>query len=124
MGFAASHHVWAPQLADLLAAPAAATGEAPPQQQGKQQEQQQQKQQQQQQGQASPMVVCVLDNRGVGRSSSPTERRDYSTAAMAADALQVRQGHAPPLPLLSVSRLLQRLLPRGLAAYSAAAATC
>ena len=75
MGFAASHAAWAPQLADLLAAPGNEGG-----------------------GDnggcaRSPCVVCALDNRGVGKSASPP-REDYSTAAMADDALQARP---PPL---------------------------
>lgn len=39
--------------------------------------------------------VCVFDNRGVGRSSVPQSRKDYSTEIMAADtqALMVRQSH-------------------------------
>lgn len=113
MGFAASHQAWAPQIADLLSEPThggggSSTGGAnaggrqesngaaeggdlengtgaagqPPQQQPVQQ-------QQSQQPRPSPMVVCVLDNRGVGRSSSPEQRAHYSTAAMAADARQV-----------------------------------
>lgn len=66
MGFAASHQAWAPQVADLLNISNGSSGAAAGQQQ-----------QQEQEEQASPMVVCVLDNRGVGRSSAPTERRDY-----------------------------------------------
>lgn len=33
----------------------------------------------------APMVMCLLDNRGVGQSSSPQNTRDYSTALMASD---------------------------------------
>lgn len=119
MGFAASHQAWAPQVADLLLAPAdsssssgggSANGNGSParpaavQQQQQQQKRELRGQQQQQAEQAdggeageaevqlepSPCVVCVLDNRGVGHSTAPTERRDYSTPAMAEDALQVR----------------------------------
>ena len=61
-------------------------------QQQQQQEQHQQQQQQQQGGghqRASPMLVCILDNRGVGRSGSPTQWRGYTTTTMAQDVLRV-----------------------------------
>jgi hypothetical protein len=35
------------------------------------------------------MVVCILDNRGVGNSSSPVKQQAYSTTLMAQDALAV-----------------------------------
>eukprot|EP00877_Chromochloris_zofingiensis_P007062 jgi/Chrzof1/2609/Cz11g22100.t1 len=37
----------------------------------------------------SPFQVCIIDNRGVGNSSSPAKKREYSTASMAQDVLQV-----------------------------------
>jgi hypothetical protein len=37
----------------------------------------------------APMVMCLLDNRGVGQSSSPRNTRDYNTAVMAADVYAV-----------------------------------
>lgn len=36
-----------------------------------------------------PLQVCAFDNRGVGRSSCPEDRRRYSTEAMARDAAAV-----------------------------------
>jgi pimeloyl-ACP methyl ester carboxylesterase len=36
-----------------------------------------------------PMVACAIDNRGVGRSSIPRSKKDYSTKAMARDAMAV-----------------------------------
>lgn len=35
------------------------------------------------------MVVCIMDNRGVGNSSSPVNQQAYSTKSMAQDALAV-----------------------------------
>jgi pimeloyl-ACP methyl ester carboxylesterase len=35
------------------------------------------------------MVVCLLDNRGVGDSSAPQRKDAYSTTAMAQDVLAV-----------------------------------
>lgn len=63
MGFAASSVAWAPQLADLLCG----TGD----------------------DQTPAMAVCVLDNRGIGRSGAPTSLTAYSTGIMALDVLQV-----------------------------------
>eukprot|EP00892_Ulva_mutabilis_P010834 jgi/Ulvmu1/8122/UM040_0017.1 len=63
MGLAASLDAWKPQILDMLA-PQAASAEP-------------------------PMVMCLLDNRGVGESSCPARKADYSTAAMAADAAAV-----------------------------------
>jgi pimeloyl-ACP methyl ester carboxylesterase len=42
-----------------------------------------------------PLEICTFDNRGVGRSSSPEDRQQYSTAIMAQDgvALLVRATH-------------------------------
>lgn len=42
-----------------------------------------------------PLKICLMDNRGVGRSSSPRARTAYSTTIMAADciALMVHQLH-------------------------------
>ena len=37
----------------------------------------------------APVKVCMLDNRGVGRSSSPTLRQAYSTSIMADDCIAV-----------------------------------
>ncbi|GAB4816031.1 hypothetical protein N2152v2_003077 [Parachlorella kessleri] len=61
MGFGATNIVWAPQLADLLAT----EGD----------------------GGEPPMAVCVFDNRGVGRSSSPAGWKNYTTDIMAGDVL-------------------------------------
>jgi hypothetical protein len=36
-----------------------------------------------------PVVMCLLDNRGVGLSSSPPKKKDYSTQLMAKDAALV-----------------------------------
>lgn len=59
------------------------------------------------------MIVCCLDNRGVGRSSSPAGRQSYRTHFMAEDALHLAVSLAPdwllavcdPEPLLAVARL-------------------
>ena len=38
------------------------------------------------------MAVCVLDNRGVGRSSSPAGWKNYTTEIMAGDVLALVVG--------------------------------
>jgi hypothetical protein len=40
-------------------------------------------------GHQQEMVVCILDNRGVGNSSSPVSQNAYSTQLMAQDALAI-----------------------------------
>lgn len=40
-------------------------------------------------GPQQEMLVCIIDNRGVGNSSSPTSQQAYSTTHMARDALAV-----------------------------------
>lgn len=40
-------------------------------------------------GTEPPVVMCLLDNRGVGWSSSPAEKRDYSSTIMAKDTALV-----------------------------------
>lgn len=60
MGFAAPSGAWLPQVQGLL-----------------------------HQQDADRMLLCVLDNRGIGRSSAPSDRKLYSTPQMAADALAV-----------------------------------
>lgn len=52
------------------------------------------------------MVVCIMDNRGVGNSSSPVNPQAYSTTIMAQDALAVmvrgqRNTHTGRIPLLA-----------------------
>lgn len=42
------------------------------------------------------MVMCLLDNRGVGKSSCPAQKADYSTVAMAEDAALVLVMPPPP----------------------------
>ena len=42
-----------------------------------------------------PMAVCVLDNRGVGRSSSPAGWKNYTTEIMAGDVLTLMVGVTP-----------------------------
>lgn len=39
--------------------------------------------------QEAPVVMCLLDNRGVGQSSCPARKTDYSTELMAQDAAAV-----------------------------------
>lgn len=41
--------------------------------------------------------VCVVDNRGIGKSSVPTQKTAYTTAVMAQDTLgvMVRHRHLP-----------------------------
>ncbi|KAL3134650.1 hypothetical protein ABBQ32_007659 [Trebouxia sp. C0010 RCD-2024] len=63
MGFGATLDCWEPQLDGLLRPEAKAPGAC--------------------------VRVCLLDNRGVGRSSSPTLRQAYSTSIMADDCIAV-----------------------------------
>lgn len=37
----------------------------------------------------SPLVACIIDNRGVGRSSAPSSKKQYSTLRMADDVICV-----------------------------------
>lgn len=62
-GFAAAHAAWLPQLHGLLNP--------------------------EEEGGPSPVKVMVLDNRGIGRSSSPLVKEAYSTSIMATDVLNV-----------------------------------
>ena len=59
MGFAATHHCWAPQLEELL-------GSKLP-------------------GGPPRTRVLLLDNRGVGRSGNPQQKAAYQTSVMATD---------------------------------------
>lgn len=108
MGFGATGQVWAPQLADLLAAKVseAAPAAAPPALQpslSRAANMKVCKAEAEASFQSfhgphllledetgeSPMLVCIMDNRGVGRSSCPCGLRHYSTEIMAKDALAV-----------------------------------
>ncbi len=42
-----------------------------------------------QQAERAPMVICLLDNRGYGRSSTPQDKKQYSTELMAKDVVNV-----------------------------------
>ena len=66
-GFGATHQCWEPQLDRLL-----------------------------QMDQPSPTRCLLMDNRGVGRSGSPSRKSAYHTAVMAADvfALMVSPGNS------------------------------
>jgi pimeloyl-ACP methyl ester carboxylesterase len=44
-----------------------------------------------------PLVMCLLDNRGIGCSSCPAAKCDYSTAIMASDAAKVLVRRPPTL---------------------------
>lgn len=82
IGLAATHEAWGPQIRGLTgvcvpndeeeeAAPAAASGGGSGED-----------------GRAAAGIeVCCFDNRGMGRSSVPLKRSEYSTAIMAMDAL-------------------------------------
>jgi hypothetical protein len=62
------------------------------QQQGwqKQRQWQEEQLQQQHQGLCQPqMLVCIMDNRGMGRSSCPRDSAAYSTSIMAQDVVAV-----------------------------------
>ncbi len=48
------------------------------------------------------MAVCILDNRGVGRSSSPAGWKNYTTQIMARDTLALMVGR-PYRPSTMVS---------------------
>lgn len=61
MGFGATMDCWEPQLDGLLRHP----------------------------GDEVPVRVCLLDNRGVGRSSSPKPRTAYTTSRMADDCITI-----------------------------------
>ncbi|KAL0922223.1 hypothetical protein M5K25_006193 [Dendrobium thyrsiflorum] len=81
IGLAATHEAWGPQIKGLTgvcepndeeeAVPSAASG-------GCSDEKEQA---------VDGIEVCCFDNRGMGRSSVPSKRSEYSTAIMASDAL-------------------------------------
>ena len=63
MGLAATLDGWKPQLLDMLVPKRG--------------------------HETAPVEVCLIDNRGVGRSSVPRKLQDYTTELMAADAKSV-----------------------------------
>ena len=46
----------------------------------------------------APLTVVTFDNRGIGASSCPTDKKHYSTTIMAQDALTIMVGAACLVP--------------------------
>ncbi|KAL6877603.1 hypothetical protein ACP4OV_012818 [Aristida adscensionis] len=74
IGFAGTHESWGPQVKGLTGAAEPADEESPADDDGDG-------------GAAEGVEVCCFDNRGVGRSSVPPRKSQYTTVIMAKDAL-------------------------------------
>jgi hypothetical protein len=59
-------------------------------------------------GAQQEMLVCIIDNRGVGSSSSPASKQAYSTRIMAQDALAVMVSNEQKAVFLAESSVHSR----------------